>query len=1414
MIKEGKNNMKKLFSIAVALSMITTAGLIATISTTPINVNAGVQPPEEENATSLRVYGYINHGAGDHNAQDPWNGLYPENFPYTDPIAPFDPQNSQAPIKDFVTFNPVYMDHFDPDWDNDGADDWVYLHNIKVNNTDAIEKEFFRMYYVPVEFDKDENQNGELDVIYECTDPNSPDYGDVKTWVSINNFHYRGELEMKGYEMRAWNNDSVKGDIYAPSIVQEFTFMFLDTAYMPTLAPPGTSRYLIPMASSEVDNGIDSFDANGDGEPDPVWVCSEANLGDLDGDLAPECLDIDNDNVSQPIGTATGPLDYQGHRTENLDEDGVTLSGDESVVLRLTPMTIGEGESIQFFDHEIRLAEVTGNILESQATFDLYYKGNPDSRGDEKVGSFTLTVGQSTRYGRSGTQLIGPGFTWVVSINYDQKTAKIVVGRLFGEAYANIGANTYWNQKQFYVDGVKYDTLAVMTEDMGNSSLFKYITFKSVLPKVKLFIPNHSQYLIGWKPGDTLPVMPQFNMGHAIREDIEEGWGWLELLKEEMYAANNPSDWTEVLPLDNLEKIGPVADDIPALILQYIKEEVEPRYTGQLKEILDEPDRDNHWTPWDNYCEEQGPDNLYDCEDWWLYAFKTIPDHFTEFILPEGHGLYLMTTAYTSDESGRSVWYDGEWDKDEGPVPYTGWTNFAGDLNNPLLRMVFWYNATNGNGIWINDYDNYNTLKVYGYINHGAGDHNAQDPWNGLYPENFPYTDPIAPFDPQNSQAPIKDFVTFNPVYMDHFDPDWDNDGADDWVYLHNIKVNNTDAIEKEFFRMYYVPVEFDKDENQNGELDVIYECTDPNSPDYGDVKTWVSINNFHYRGELEMKGYEMRAWNNDSVKGDIYAPSIVQEFTFMFLDTAYMPTLAPPGTSRYLIPMASSEVDNGIDSFDANGDGEPDPVWVCSEANLGDLDGDLAPECLDIDNDNVSQPIGTATGPLDYQGHRTENLDEDGVTLSGDESVVLRLTPMTIGEGESIQFFDHEIRLAEVTGNILESQATFDLYYKGNPDSRGDEKVGSFTLTVGQSTRYGRSGTQLIGPGFTWVVSINYDQKTAKIVVGRLFGEAYANIGANTYWNQKQFYVDGVKYDTLAVMTEDMGNSSLFKYITFKSVLPKVKLFIPNHSQYLIGWKPGDTLPVMPQFNMGHAIREDIEEGWGWLELLKEEMYAANNPSDWTEVLPLDNLEKIGPVADDIPALILQYIKEEVEPRYTGQLKEILDEPDRDNHWTPWDNYCEEQGPDNLYDCEDWWLYAFKTIPDHFTEFILPEGHGLYLMTTAYTSDESGRSVWYDGEWDKDEGPVPYPPLTYFAGDENCPLRMVFWYDAINGDDLYVNGAAAVSSDWNPWDDDGVITTQELQEAINCWVNDIPKNGHLVTTGELQELISGWLSS
>ncbi len=70
-------------------------------------------------------------------------------------------------------------------------------------------------------------------------------------------------------------------------------------------------------------------------------------------------------------------------------------------------------------------------------------------------------------------------------------------------------------------------------------------------------------------------------------------------------------------------------------------------------------------------------------------------------------------------------------------------------------------------------------------------------------------------------------------------------------------------------------------------------------------------------------------------------------------------------------------------------------------------------------------------------------------------------------------------------------------------------------------------------------------------------------------------------------------------------------------------------------------------------------------------------------------------------------------------------------------------------------------------------------------------------------------------WSDTTSAH-IYIGGP----TDWNPWNDPdspygSLIGTTELQEAINCWVNDLlaPRTGEIVTTQRLQYLIDCWIN-
>jgi hypothetical protein len=148
-----------------------------------------------------------------------------------------------------------------------------------------------------------------------------------------------------------------------------------------------------------------------------------------------------------------------------------------------------------------------------------------------------------------------------------------------------------------------------------------------------------------------------------------------------------------------------------------------------------------------------------------------------------------------------------------------------------------------------------------------------------------------------------------------------------------------------------------------------------------------------------------------------------------------------------------------------------------------------------------------------------------------------------------------------------------------------------------------------------------------------------------------------------------------------------------------------------------------------------------------------------------------------------------------------------------------DWWNVFTK--PINYTTLHLPD---LERWWMEYDTDdvETVKHDWYGdflyywhGEYDVDgfEYLLTTSWIAPNCEDEERHEQSKSYWDV---HDIIGSGLEPYEppSDWNPWDDDGVITTGELMEIINHWVNDIPKNGHLVTTGELMAMISMWLSS
>ncbi len=1028
---------------------------LGSVETPALSINGGeteTLTPIRDTQSTVRLYGTFGEGAGDLNAKDPANGLAPENPPYTDPISPFFPQAPQAPVKDFVTFNPAIMMHNGLN----GELAWPQLVYLLPNgNTEQSPKEkvFKRMNYQKDWFKDDYNDkaNGHWDVV--IVDKN----GNYVTTVALDDEKaIHAQLEL-GNMIKENNNDITKGDTYAPAIVQEFTYMTLSSNTMPILVQNG-SHILVPMSNDPKISqyGINSFESViGSGVKDAVKVESEKTLG----------MDIDGDGIKSAM-----------------DTDGKEVSGDEKIVLVLDNKNVKKNDQVQFFDNVVTVTDV----YDSPAS--IGYKVCDNEGGIPACSPpQSLGVGQVAEYRRGQPNPNGPFYIKLVAVNTGTGHAIIEVGRLFGNTLANVGQNPLWNEKAFIVQGVFYNVVGIKARD----DTFKYIVIRQKLPKedIKLY----GKHLKVWLPGPTnpLPELPPFNTEHHIVVDVVD---------------------TQSKPTSVQDKIGDIIT-APALVITYKSEDIEKRFLGELKEILNETNFKELWNV-----------------EW----FHTLPWQYTEFVLPKGQK-FLITTAWTAPEAVTHIW-DGNGSVDEKPLVKHG------------DRLKFWFDPSNARPLFVNN----SLLRLYGTFGEGAGDLNAIDPATGLAPENPPYTDVNSPFFPQSPQSPRKDFVTFNPAIMDHNGANSVTGvkGEPAWPQLIFLKADgNTVEFPKEkvFKRMNYQKDWFKDDYNDkaNGHWDVV--IVDKN----GNYVTTVALDDKNaIHAQLKL-GNHIKEDNNDLTKGDTYARAVVSEFTYMTLDSVTMPTLVKSG-SHILIPMAhdnSIKVGTfqyrGLNTFESViGSGVKDAVKIESEDSLN----------MDIDGDNVKS-----------------KMDTDGVPVSGDEKIVLVLDNKDVKKNDKVQFFDNVVTVTDVYDspasigyNVCDNEG-------GIPSCSPPQSLG-----VGQVAEYRRGQPNAKGPFYIKLVAVNTGTGHAIIEVGRLFGNTLANIGANALWNEKAFIVDQVFYNVVGIKAENnMFKYVVFRQkvpeAPIKLYGKHLQVFNPLSTQVNI------LLPEMAPFDMDHAIMEDV---------------------------------------------------------------------------------------------------------------------------------------------------------------------------------------------------------------------------------------------
>ena len=1281
-------------------------GQIVTITVTaPITVELTVtdengceaslsKPVEQCSGCTLRIYGTYGEGAGNFSVKDKWTNMTPENKPYTDPVGPFHPQNWQAPRKDFITFNPAIMPHNAlPGWELEYPD-LDYWACVNISDTEVpAEKVFKRMWYEKDWF-KDSTQDGVWDVV--TVD------GRVMTleeWLAIPAWERPTLREYNSPNYLGYNPDA---DIYGPAIIQEFTYMAVDQEkyYTPQFIGIG-SDILIPMASYQQHNGIDSFDANGDGQNDYVRIIDEMGLfirwlGDgMSYTNATLYADIDGDWLFGPKTDL-----------EQLDNDGVELSGDESVIFSFDNMFVDSNHpTIQFFDHVVTLKDVQQAGTESWAVFEVCDNEGPLGDPAQRCASTVPMKPGTVKYFYRGEERIRahpaerPTFyIRLISADAVGNSAIVEVGRVFGETWANInGLNPYWSQKAFMVDGVLYEVVAIKAQ----GSCFKYITIRQKLPKTPIKL--YGKDLEVWAPGEKLPELPPFNREHYILKDVRKTWEPIE---------------------DEGDKYG-LAALMPELVIDYVVEDIEWRYKGELKEILSEED-----------VRQEG----FAYEWWNLEWFWTQPWQYTEFRLPKDD-LYLVTLSWTSPESEFALW---DSNPEEEIDPVARWKDD---------RVKFWYEDCSG-PLYIDNKTR--SIRLYGTFGEGAGDPKAYDLRTGLYPENKPYTDPEGPFDPENSQVPVKDFMTFNPAIMHHNRgyPELDFYECSDIMEGSDVQI----PTEKVFKRMWYEK-EWFKDSNESGYWDVVTVSTS------GTVK--VMTLSEYLAIPLEDRPM-IREWNSPGVKprvdikdptgtdwepyakADDYCPAIVQEFTYFATDDNILPILVGAG-SRLLIPMASWQNGNGLDSFDADNDGKRDAVTVSGERylwtrwGLPAVPGPLQPAYADIDGDNYP---GVALGAMEDMGGPTPAMM--------DNMVVLSLQNKYMEAGGKIRFFDHQVELFKV--NYPGGDAVFNVTPLEGDQSSYSGSTETKNIKPGQVAYFYRGKDKTsnrLSPTerpvfYIRLITADSDDDTAIVEVGRIFGETTANInGKNPYWSQKAFMVDGVLYEVVAIHAED----GCFKYITFRQKLPKLPMKLwgvelkPWYRNQLTN--VSDILPEMPPFNMQHEILLDVQTSW---------------------TRPYDQYDKIGDNMT-IGPLEIRYIDENIEWRFKGALKEIYNES--------WDN-------NRTLEEEYWNVEWFLTQPWQYTAFVMPEDQ-LYLVTLSWIAPEAENTIWNHD---------PNGPVGFINGS-----RVKFWFDPSEPYlyDLHVNrmGAARPTPEiWEYFDmaknggiHNGKIDLTELITAIEAFM-------------------------
>ncbi len=840
-------------------------------------------------------------------------------FPYDDPEAPFDPQSDEAPPKDFVVFNPAY----------------IQLTGLYASNVDTRMKVFGKQWFVP-----------------ELVEPVG----------------------------RVWLDDP--NHCVSEDVVTEYTYMFVDKHDNPTYGTAQDAggsywtRFWLPIADNDdTQIGIDGCDVDFDGNDD--WVVLR-DVGDFDRDGRKD-IDISTETFELVEGERIQFLDHMIEVVNvevisgtpaliNIAVDIYYLGNDDPELIKPAFMTqiVPNGY--------VRTGRHTANNA-APNFYEPWYIKAIATGGDRAY----VQVG---RLLHTGETFFVDGAEYDVAMIYGptRDSFKYITIRNPTPEHEDVNLEDLSVIKECVMDGElmpllpPFNRVHDMIDDIsipdsvddpcpiyyqdGNNILAAYDTVQErrindvgpleIYFPCKDIEPRFDTNLLELLDESTFVDITPIDVILAI--DSSGSMDWNDPTDARLAAAKAFVDLLD----DNRDQVGVVSwdDDIDFTVtltsdFDYAKTMIgtvdntggtdldvglatsidllDASARESVKVIIFLSNGEGDYTS----CGDGGPIDEAASEDYVVYAIGLVSSaaHLEDMATCTGGGYYEDATPATLQEIYEEIFdeiliIEESWkwldihtmpdfykefiypelpDCDDGTGDFLLVSSWEAP-NSRGARVMFAYDqATGEQDIYVNDYVGYNALRLYGE------DEN--------YDAAFPYTDPEAPFDPLSLEAPGKDFVTFNPAV----------------VRMSGIVVSNVDSKMKVFARQWFIP-----------------EYLEP----VGDV--WL---------------------NNPNI---CESEDVITEYTYMFVDKHYMPTYGTaqdPGGSywtEFWLPIADNDdAQIGIDGCDIDGDGTDDWVILRDVGDWGSDGGAYVPDGrkdIDISSDTFELYEGEELTFLDHK--------------------------------------------------------------------------------------------------------------------------------------------------------------------------------------------------------------------------------------------------------------------------------------------------------------------------------------------------------------------------------------------------------------------------------------------------------------